>query len=281
MLILIGSLVPFAAIGLIALWEYLRPCRPLLTPRWQRWPHNLAFIVIKKLFFRFVLPISIAGAALASQHYQIGMLHVLQAPVIVGWVATFLILDFCSYVIHYALHYVPWMWRLHRVHHSDTDLDVTTATRSHPFDDVIYFFVHMGVAAAVGMPPEAVLVFQFYAGLVSKFSHGNITLPEGIEKFMHRFMVTPAMHRAHHSALPKETNSNFSIVLPWWDGLFGTYCAMPEGGHQGMIIGLETFREPEEQKLHRLLLHPLFPNRPVPKDWRATVQRQVSSRNPR
>lgn len=264
----ISSLAPFAAIFCVAAWEWFYPCRALQTPRWQRWPHNLAFIVIKKLFFRFVLPISVVGGAAYSAHHDIGLLHILAIPVAFGWIATFVVLDFCSYVIHYALHHVPWMWRLHRLHHSDTDLDITTATRSHPFDDVIYFLVHLAVAIACGMPPEAVAVFQLYAGLVSKFSHGNILLPDAVENILHRFMVTPGMHRVHHSALEKETDSNFSIVLPWWDALFGMYCAQPEGGHAGMIIGLETFREPDEQRLGRLLIHPLFPNRPIPANWR-------------
>ena len=265
-LLSLNSLIPLFAIAFMAAWEWRAPCRNLKTPRRVRWTNNLAFLAVKKILFHF-LPLTVPAAALWAYEYHWGLLNHYAIALIPSWLLTFIVMDFCNFALHYCLHKVKWMWRLHRLHHSDTDFDVTTATRSHPLDDVLYLLLHSCVCIALGLPALAVGGFQIYAGLVSKFSHGNILLPPKIEKFLHFFVVTPGMHRIHHSAHLEETDSNYSIVISWWDHLFGTYTPQPKGGDRAMIIGLETFRETKEQRLDHLLLHPIYPNRPIPPNW--------------
>ena len=168
-----------------------------------------------------------------------------------------LLLDLTIYGQHVAFHAVPVLWRLHRMHHADLDFDVTTGVRFHPLEILISMAIKSGVVVVLGTPALAVLMFEVLLNATSMFNHGNIGLPRAVDRILRRLMVTPDMHRVHHSILRRETNSNFGFNLSWWDRLFGTYRAQPAAGHESMTIGIEQFRAPEELRLDRMLLQPL------------------------
>jgi sterol desaturase/sphingolipid hydroxylase (fatty acid hydroxylase superfamily) len=152
---------------------------------------------------------------------------------------------------------VPWLWRLHRVHHADLEFDVTTGIRFHPFEILLSMGIKLTAIVILGAPALAVLIFEVVLSATSMFNHGNVHLPEWLDRRLRLFVVTPDMHRVHHSVVRRETNSNFGFNLPWWDRLFGTYCAQPAAGHLNMTVGIEDFREARELRLDRMLLQPL------------------------
>ena len=168
------------------------------------------------------------------------------------------LLDLAIYLQHVLFHAVPALWRLHRMHHSDLDFDTTTGFRFHPIEIALSMGIKMGVVAALGPPPVAVVAFEVVLNATSLFNHGNVRLPGTLDRALRWVVVTPDMHRVHHSHIPSETNSNFGFNLPWWDRLFGTYRDQPRDGHQGMTIGLHMFRDTAELHLHRLLVQPFL-----------------------
>jgi sterol desaturase/sphingolipid hydroxylase (fatty acid hydroxylase superfamily) len=175
------------------------------------------------------------------------------------WIAVVLsvvILDLAIYLQHVLFHAVPALWRLHRMHHADLDIDVTTGLRFHPIEIGLSILIKFAVIAVLGVPAAAVLIFEVLLNATSMFNHSNVRIPAGIDRVLRWFVVTPDMHRIHHSILSRETNSNFGFNLPWWDHLLGTYRGQPEAGHEGMTIGIEQFRDPHELRLDRMLLQP-------------------------
>ena len=154
------------------------------------------------------------------------------------------LLDLAIYLQHVLFHAVPALWRLHRMHHADLEFDVTTGVRFHPIEILLSMVIKLGVVAALGAPAVAVLIFEVLLNATSMFNHGNVRLPPRLDRVLRWIVVTPDMHRVHHSIVPRETNSNFGFNLPWWDRLFGTYRAQPAAGHEGMTIGIEQFRDP-------------------------------------
>jgi sterol desaturase/sphingolipid hydroxylase (fatty acid hydroxylase superfamily) len=170
--------------------------------------------------------------------------------------AAIVALDLAVYLQHVLFHAVPVLWRLHRVHHADTDFDVTTGTRFHPIEILVSTGIKCAAVAAIGAPAMAVLAFEVILNATAMFNHANARLPESVDRWLRRLVVTPDMHRVHHSLVRRETNSNFGFNLPYWDRLFGTYRAQPAHGHAGMTIGLEAFRDPKEVRLDRMLLQP-------------------------
>jgi sterol desaturase/sphingolipid hydroxylase (fatty acid hydroxylase superfamily) len=167
-----------------------------------------------------------------------------------------LLLDLAIYLQHVMFHAVPALWRVHRMHHSDTDLDVTTGLRFHPVEIVLSMLIKFAAIAALGAPAVAVLLFEVLLNATSMFNHANLRLPERVDAALRQVLVTPDMHRVHHSVIERETNSNFGFNLALWDRLFGTYRAQPEAGHEGMTIGVEQFRDPAEARLDRMLTQP-------------------------
>ena len=165
-------------------------------------------------------------------------------------------MDFAIYLQHVLFHAVPALWRLHRMHHADLDIDVTTGARFHPIEILLSMGIKLGVVAALGIPAVAVLAFEVLLNATSMFNHTNMRIPAGVDRVLRWFVVTPDMHRVHHSILPRETNSNFGFNLPWWDRLFGTYKPQPAAGHDGMTIGIEQFRDARELRLDRMLAQP-------------------------
>jgi sterol desaturase/sphingolipid hydroxylase (fatty acid hydroxylase superfamily) len=186
-----------------------------------------------------------------------GLFNLVHLPVWAAILAAALLLDLTIYGQHVTFHAVPWLWRLHRMHHADLEFDVTTGLRFHPGEIVLSMLVKLAAVLVLGAPPMAVLVFEVLLNATSMFNHGNVRLPSRFDRALRLVMVTPEMHRVHHSIDRRETDSNFGFNLPWWDRLFGTYQDQPGAGHERMTLGLEQFRDPAELRIDRMLLQPL------------------------
>jgi sterol desaturase/sphingolipid hydroxylase (fatty acid hydroxylase superfamily) len=254
---LIIRLVFFLGIlGLVAVWEARAPCRRRRLARWLRWPSNLGIVALNTALVRLSFPISAVALAFASEHQGWGLLNNVELP---GWAVialAVLALDLTIYLQHVLFHAVPALWRLHRMHHADLDVDVTTGARFHPFEILASMVVKLAVVAALGAPLEAVLAFEILLNATSMFNHANIRMPAACDRVLRWIVVTPDMHRVHHSIVPQETNSNFGFNVPWWDRLFGTYRPQPAAGHATMTVGIAQFRAPREQWLDRMLTQP-------------------------
>jgi sterol desaturase/sphingolipid hydroxylase (fatty acid hydroxylase superfamily) len=242
--------------ALMAAWEALAPRRVAQFPRRTRWPHNLLLLAIDIAVIRVLAPGAAIAVAFAGEINGWGLLNVVQPPIWLGIPFAVAFLDLAIYFQHVAFHAVPALWRLHRVHHTDLDFDVTTGTRFHPIEILISTGIKCAAVAAIGAPVVAVLAFELLLNATSMFNHGNVRLPGRVDRLLRLIVVTPDMHRVHHSVLPRETNSNFGFNLPWWDRLFGTYRAAPAAGQEAMTIGIEQFRDPRELGLGHMLTQP-------------------------
>jgi sterol desaturase/sphingolipid hydroxylase (fatty acid hydroxylase superfamily) len=243
----------------MAIWEVLAPRRPQAIARRTRWSNNLGVVVVDTLAVRVLFLARAVGVAMLAEAQGWGLLNVLPAP---GWVAvpvSVLLLDFVIYGQHIAFHHLPVLWRLHRMHHADLEFDITTGVRFHPVEIVLSMVIKAAMVLALGAPPLAALVFEMLLNATSMFNHGNVRLTKRVDQVLRWLVVTPEMHRVHHSVLRRETDSNFGFNLPWWDRLFGTYRPEPEAGHERMVIGIDRFRDPRELRLDRMLLQPLRP----------------------
>jgi len=250
-------LAAFAGVfSAMALWELLAPRRPLAVGRSPRWPSNLGILVADVLAVRLLLPTAAAGVALVAAERGFGLFHVIGLPFWLAAPIGFLALDLVIYGQHVMFHHVPWLWRLHRMHHADLDIDVTTGVRFHPVEILLSLVIKIATVALLGIPAAAVVCFEVVLNATSMFNHANASLPAWLDRVARLMLVTPDMHRVHHSVLRQETDSNFGFNLPWWDRLFGTYRAEPRAGHDGMTIGLPVFRDPGELRLDRLLTQP-------------------------
>ena len=250
-------LAAFAGVfSVMALWELLAPRRPWAVGRALRWPSNLGILVADVLAVRLLLPTAAAGVALVAAERGFGLFHVIGLPFWLAAPIGFLALDLVIYGQHVMFHHVPWLWRLHRMHHADLDIDVTTGVRFHPVEILLSLVIKIATVALLGIPAAAVVCFEVVLNATSMFNHANASLPRWLDRVARLMLVTPDMHRVHHSILRQETDSNFGFNLPWWDRLFGTYRAEPRAGHDGMTIGLPVFRDPGELRLDRLLTQP-------------------------
>jgi sterol desaturase/sphingolipid hydroxylase (fatty acid hydroxylase superfamily) len=254
---IVARLSVFVAVfAAMALLEMARPCRRLVAGRLPRWPHNLALVVIDSLVVRLTVPLAAFGAAELAQAHAFGLFHLIGFDGAAGSVIGFLALDLAIYLQHVIFHHVPLLWRLHRVHHADPDIDVTTGLRFHPLEILLSLAIKIAVVVLLGIPPLAVLVFEIVLNATAMFNHANVALPAPLDRLLRLVVVTPDMHRVHHSIERAETDSNFGFNLPWWDYLFRTYRAAPRAGHQGMTIGLPVFRNATELRIDRLLTQP-------------------------
>lgn len=224
--------------------------------RAARWPHNLALVTVDTLLLRAVQPAGVLAIAFWAESRDFGLLHRLDVPAWAGFVSTIILLDLAVYLQHVLFHHVPWLWRLHRVHHADVHVDVTTGLRFHPVEMVLSLGIKGAIVALWGGGATAVLVFEVLLNATSVFTHANLAMPDRIDRVLRRVLVTPDMHRVHHSVNPDECNSNYGFNLSCWDRWFGTYRAAPRAGHARMRLGLESFRAPDEQRLDRLLTQP-------------------------
>ena len=242
--------------GAVALWELAAPRRQRALSRRSRWPHNLGLLLVDTMVLRVLATSAAIGVALAAQERGWGLLNLVSLPSLVAFLVGVVLLDLVIYFQHVMFHAVPTLWRLHRVHHADLDIDVTTGIRFHPIEILISTVIKCAAVAAIGAPVVSVLIFEVLLNATAMFNHANASVPEPIERWLRWLVVTPDMHRIHHSVEYDESSSNFGFNLPWWDRLFGTYRARPRMGHSAMTIGVDAFRSPSDQRLDQLLIQP-------------------------
>ena len=245
-----------AVLAAMVLWEAIAPRRSRSHPRIRRWPSNLAIVALNTWIIRILLPTGAVGVALLAEQHRWGLLNVLPVPAWAAVAGSVVALDLAIYLQHVMFHAVPAFWRVHRMHHSDLDFDVTTGARFHPIEMILSMLIKLGIVTALGAPALGVLIFEVLLNATSMFNHGNVGIPRKLDRYLRWFVVTPDMHRVHHSILVQETNSNFGFNLPWWDWLLGTYRDQPAAGHVTMTVGIEQFRESEQLRLDRMLLQP-------------------------
>lgn len=254
----LGAFLGVLSVLLVA--ELLWPRRPPAAPRGPRWLNNLALVMLDTAVLRLLLPLLAVGWALQLEARGWGLFNRLALPVWLEFCATVLLLDLAIYWQHRVFHRVPAFWRLHRVHHSDLDFDVSTGVRFHPLEILLSMLIKLAAVTLLGAGAAAVLVFEVLLNATSLFEHANLRIPPAVDRRLRWLLVTPDMHRVHHSIHGDEYNRNFGFNFPWWDRLFASYCAQPRDGHPAMTIGLRQFRTQTEQRLDRLLLQPLSDN---------------------
>jgi sterol desaturase/sphingolipid hydroxylase (fatty acid hydroxylase superfamily) len=240
----------------MATWELALPRRRLETSKLRRWLRNLGVVLLDTLTVRVLFPTAAVGFAWLASARGWGLLHGAALPYWLAFGLSFVALDFIVYLQHVLFHAVPALWRLHMVHHADLDFDLTTGNRFHPIEIVLSMFVKGAAIAALGPPVLSVLAFEVILNATAMFNHANVKMPLAADRALRYLVVTPDMHRVHHSILPFETNSNFGFNLPWWDRLLGTYREEPRAGHAEMKIGLRQFRDADQLTLQRMLVLP-------------------------
>ncbi len=248
----------FGVFLVMAAWEVASPRRKLTESKAVRWFSNLGIVFLNTVILRLIFPAAAIGVALTAEQLNWGLLNNLEISPLFSIAADVIFLDFVIYVQHVLFHAIPAFWRLHRMHHTDLDYDVTTGSRFHPIEIILSMLIKMGVIAAIGAPPAAVLIFEVLLNATAMFNHGNVRLPEKLDRIIRMLIVTPDMHRVHHSVEDHEANSNFGFSLSVWDRIFGTYLDQPEKGHLGMTIGIRQFRDKKYLALHMMLAQPFI-----------------------
>ena len=233
----------FAVLGIMAVWEILAPRRTLNVSKSIRWMNNLGIVALNTIILRLIFPAAAVGMAALTETQGWGILNYIQSPIWLTVIVSVIIMDAVIYFQHVLVHAVPVLWRLHRVHHADLDFDVTTGSRFHPIEIILSLLIKFATIIVLGPPIIAVVIFEVLLNTTSMFNHANIRIPQRVDRLLRWFVVTPDMHRVHHSVEDDETNSNFGFNLPWWDRLFGTYRNQPRAGHKQMTIGINTFRD--------------------------------------
>lgn len=241
----------------MVLWEIAAPKRRREIPVVIRWSNNLALIVLDTLILRLSFPILAVGLAQMAEAGGWGLFQIWDMPVWIKIIAAIILLDLVIYLQHVLFHSIPGLWRLHRMHHADLEIDVTTGLRFHPLEILISMAIKLAVVAALGPPAVAVLLFEVILNATAMFNHSNIHLHPRFDAILRWITITPDMHRIHHSSNPVETNSNYGFNLPWWDRLLGTYRHHPEKGHIDMEIGIEQFRTQRDLRVDQMLVQPL------------------------
>jgi sterol desaturase/sphingolipid hydroxylase (fatty acid hydroxylase superfamily) len=247
----------FTAIFFVmALTEKIAPRRLLLKSKTKRWISNLSMQIIDVVVLRLIFPVFPVGVAVICAQRSWGLLNYYQITPLLALIIGILALDFVSYLQHRMFHVVPLFWRVHMVHHTDQDIDVTTAVRFHPLEIILSLLIKFTVVAAIGAPPLSVLIFEIMLNGAAMFNHGNVKIPLSLDRIIRMVLVTPDMHRVHHSVVMLETNSNYGFSFSWWDRLLGTYIAQPQEGHDKMKIGLNGYHDDRSLKLSALLTMP-------------------------
>ncbi|MCG6212441.1 sterol desaturase family protein [Vibrio furnissii] len=239
-----------------ALWESNQPRKILTQRKWLRWVNNLGLVGLNSVLLTLTMPILAVSAAHWTEVTQFGVLYWLNLSPALAFVLSVILLDGVIYAQHVLFHRLPTLWRLHRMHHADQDIDVTTGTRFHPVEIIISMWIKVGAVTLIGVSPLAVVVFEILLNASAMFNHSNARLPLKVDQWLRLVVVTPDMHRVHHSVIERETHSNFGFFLSIWDRMFHTYIAQPEQGHDGMKIGLPLFQQPREQWLDKMLTQP-------------------------
>jgi sterol desaturase/sphingolipid hydroxylase (fatty acid hydroxylase superfamily) len=236
----------FGVFAVMAAWEMLAPRRALRVSKLVRWGNNLALVFLNSVLLRLLFPAAAVGMAAFAAEQGWGIFNYVAVPAAVAIVASVIALDFVIYLQHVMVHAVPALWRLHRVHHADMDFDVTTGARFHPLEIILSMLIKFATIAVLGPPVVAVVIFEVLLNATAMFNHSNVRMPGALDRVLRWLVVTPDMHRVHHSVEDDEANSNFGFNLPWWDRLFGTYRDQPRAGHQAMTIGIHKYRTPRQ-----------------------------------
>ena len=244
------------AFALLALCEWVSPKRILTQSKVVRWYSNVGIVVFNVVIVSIIFPLVPVAVAFLAAERDWGVLNFYDVAPSLHIVISLIILDLAIYIQHVMLHALPVFWRLHRMHHADQDFDVTTGIRFHPIEIILSSAIKMVVVILIGAPVIAVVIFEVLINVTAMFNHSNVNLPLALDRVLRLVVVTPDMHRVHHSIMSHENNTNFGFNLPWWDHLFGTYRDQPESGHESMEIGLDLFRTPKDLHLHRLLIQP-------------------------
>ncbi len=236
----------FGVFAVMALWEAAAPARSLSVPKAKRWLNNLGLVALNSLVLRLLFPAAAVGVAALAEQQGWGALRYWGVPFGLAVVVAVVAMDLIIYLQHVMVHAVPLLWRLHRVHHADLDYDVTTGARFHPLEIILSMLIKFAAIVLLGAPVVAVVIFEVVLNAAAMFNHGNVRLPASLDRFLRVLLVTPDMHRIHHSVEDDEANSNFGFNLSWWDRLFGTYRDQPRAGHRGMTIGIHRYRDPRK-----------------------------------
>lgn len=249
----------FSVFIIMALWEVFAPRRQLVLSKLLRWSNNLLLVFLNSLIIRLLFPAAAVGMAAFASEQGWGLFNYIDTPQSISLFACIILMDGAIYLQHVLVHAVPVLWRLHRVHHADPDFDVTTGSRFHPLEIILSMLIKFAVIIVLGAPVLAVIIFEILLNATAMFNHSNIRLNLTLDKYLRLFVVTPDMHRVHHSVESDETNSNFGFNLPWWDRLFGTYRHQPRAGHEAMVIGIHTYNSPAQVSwLHKMLMLPFI-----------------------
>ena len=249
----------FGIFAVMALWEVAAPRRALTVSKAVRWANNLGLVFFNSFILRLIFPAAAVGMAAFASEQGWGIFNYYDVSPVTAVVASVVAMDFVIYLQHIMVHAVPVLWRLHRVHHADLDFDVTTGARFHPIEIFLSMLIKFATIAVLGPPVVAVVIFEVVLNATAMFNHSNVRLPLDLDRILRRVVVTPDMHRVHHSVEDDEANSNFGFNLPWWDRLFGTYRDQPRAGHENMSIGIHTYRDPNLVSwLHGMLWLPFI-----------------------
>jgi sterol desaturase/sphingolipid hydroxylase (fatty acid hydroxylase superfamily) len=241
---------------LCTLWENVLPRKVLTVSRAFRWVNNLSLVALNSVVIALVMPIAAFQAAVIASEHQWGLFQLLSFPDWLNVLLSIILLDFIIYVQHVIFHRVPVLWKLHRMHHADLDIDVTTGARFHPIEILISMVIKIAAVFMLGVSPIAIVMFEIILNASAMFNHSNAKLALPVDAWLRKAIVTPDMHRVHHSVIPRETHSNFGFFLSVWDRMFSTYRAQPELGHEHVVIGLPDIRDKQEQRLDKLLTQP-------------------------
>lgn len=249
----------FGVFFVMALWEIRSPCRALTVSKGVRWTNNLGLVFLNTIVLRLLFPAAAVGVATVAEKMDWGFFNFYEIPSTLSVVMAVIAMDFIIYLQHVMVHAIPVLWRLHRVHHADLDFDVTTGARFHTLEIILSMLIKFATILLIGAPVVAVIIFEVLLNATAMFNHGNVRLPKGVDRIIRWFVVTPDMHRVHHSVEDDETNSNFGFSLPWWDRLFGTYRDQPRAGHEGMVIGIHKYRDAKQvDQLPGMLMLPFI-----------------------
>ncbi|OGW70824.1 MAG: hypothetical protein A3A88_08555 [Nitrospirae bacterium RIFCSPLOWO2_01_FULL_62_17] len=246
----------FGVLVVMAMWEVAAPRRRLTVAKSPRWVANLSVVALNTVVIRLLFVSGATGMAVMSVQGGWGLLNAFDGPAWLKGLLAVVLLDLVLYLQHVMFHAVPVLWRFHMMHHADLDVDVTTGARFHPIEVVLSMGIKLATVALIGAAPAAVLAFEVLLNASSMFNHSNVRIPVAVDRALRWVVVTPDMHRIHHSILPRETNTNFGFNLPWWDRLLGTYRVDPLEGQEGMTLGLEQFRDPMRLRLGGMLALP-------------------------
>jgi len=233
----------FGVLALMAVWELLAPRRALTVSKTLRWTNNIGLVFFNNALLRLAFPAAAVGMAAFAAGQGWGLLHYYGVSLWPALLISVVAMDLVIWLQHVMVHAVPLLWRLHRVHHADLDYDLTTGARFHPLEILLSMLIKFATILVLGPPVVAVVVFEVVLNAMAMFNHGNVRLPAGLDRVLRWLVVTPDMHRVHHSVEDDEANSNFGFNLSFWDRLFGTYRDQPRGGHQGMTIGIRKYRD--------------------------------------